>query len=82
MNAPDIEPPASVHTGLVINPLGLDVIVQPVSARAKFVPVIRTFVPARPEVGAIVIPASIVKMAVALSKFVGPGRPYPLTITI
>ena len=67
MNTPDIEPPASVHTGLVIKPLGLDVIVQPVSAEEKFVPVRMTFVPARPEVGIIVIPASIVKMAVALS---------------
>lgn len=57
MNTPDIEPPASVHTGLVINPLGLDVIVQPVSAGEKFVPVRMTFVPARPEVGIIVIAA-------------------------
>jgi hypothetical protein len=46
-----------VHTGLVINPLGLDVIVQPVSAGEKFVPVRMTFVPARPEVGIIVIAA-------------------------
>ena len=57
MNAPDIELPASVHTGLAINPLGLDVIVQPVSADAKFVPVRMTLVPARPEVGNIVIAA-------------------------
>jgi hypothetical protein len=75
MNAPDIEPPARVHTELVTNPLGLDVIVQPVSADAKFVPVRMTLVPARPEVGNIVIAARTVKVAVALSKFFGPGRP-------
>ena len=56
-----------MHTGLVINPLGLDVIVQPVSANAKFVPVRMTLVPARPEDGNIVIDALVVKVAVALS---------------
>jgi hypothetical protein len=53
------------------------------SANAKFVPVRMTLVPARPEVGNIVIAALVVKVAVALSKFFVPaGMVVPLALTI
>ena len=81
INTPDIEPPASVHTELVTNPLGLDVIVQPMSADAKLVPVRMTLVPARPEVGNIVIDALVVKVrrCIVEVRRAGRGRnPSPL----
>jgi hypothetical protein len=76
VNDPDIAPPATVQSGLVIKPLGDDEIVQPVSPAAKFVPVIRTFVPARPEAGNNESPAVIVKLAVPTS----PSDPVRVTV--
>ncbi len=48
---PDIAPPATVHTGLEINPGGDEVIAHPVSPPAKPEPVTKTLVPVRPTVG-------------------------------
>jgi hypothetical protein len=64
VNDPDIDPPATVHSGLDMRPVGDDVIVQPVSDRAKFEPEMRTFVPARPEVGVTEMPGVKTKLAV------------------
>jgi hypothetical protein len=76
MNDPDIAVPATVQSGLEIRPVGEDEIAQPVSAPAKFVPVTRTFVPARPEAGSIEIPGSTVKLAVPTS----PASPVSVTV--
>jgi hypothetical protein len=46
---PDIVPATSTHDGLVINPLGDEVIAHPVSPAAKLEPEILTTVLARPE---------------------------------
>ena len=52
MNDPDIVPPATVHTGLDMRPLGVEEIAQgPVSPAAKFEPMTRTVIPGGPEVG-------------------------------
>ena len=72
VNDPDIAPPATVQSGLEIRPLGDDVIVQPVSPAAKFVPVTRTFVPARPEAGNNERPAVTVKLPVPTSRPMSP----------
>jgi hypothetical protein len=68
MNEPDITPAAIVHTGLEMRPVGAEVMVQgPVSPGvpvAKFDPVTKTFVPACPDVGVIVIVAWTRKLAV------------------
>ena len=55
MKDPDIVPPTSTHDGLVINPLGEEVIAHPRSPATKFVPEILTTVLARPEDGDSVI---------------------------
>ena len=73
---PDIAPPATVHSGLEIKPLGVEDIVQPVSPAAKFVPETRTLVPGRPEPGSIEIPGVTVKSAVPESVVV------PVTVTV
>lgn len=49
MKDPDIVPATSTHDGLVINPLGDEVIAHPASPAAKFEPEILTTVLARPE---------------------------------
>jgi hypothetical protein len=76
MNDPDITPPATVQSGLEIRPSGDDKIEQPASAKAKFVPVMRTFVPARPKAGSNEIPGSTVKLAVPTS----PASPVRVTV--
>jgi hypothetical protein len=81
VNDPDIAVPATVQSGFEIRPLGDDEIVQPVSPTAKFVPVTRTFVPARPPVGSNESPAVTVKSAVPLSTFTGPAV-CPQTVTV
>jgi hypothetical protein len=72
VNDPDIAPPATVHSGLEMRPVGDDVIVQPVSARAKFEPEMRTFCPARPVVGVTEIPGVTMKFTITWSV---PGVP-------
>jgi hypothetical protein len=52
---PYIVPATSTHDGLVINPLGDEVIAHPISPTAKFVPKMPTRVLARPEAGDSVI---------------------------
>jgi hypothetical protein len=75
VNEPDSAPPATVHSGVEINPLGDEVIEHPVSpGLAKFVPVTRTFVPARPEAGSNERPGMTVKLAVPLSPSATPVR--------
>jgi len=74
VNDPDIAPPATVQSGLEIRPSGDEVIVQPVSPTAKFVPVMRTFVVARPEVGSNEMPGTSVKAAVPTSPSGAPVR--------
>jgi hypothetical protein len=81
VNEPDIAVPAIVQSGFEIKPAGDDVIVQPVSPTAKFVPVTRTFVPARPESGNRDSPAVTVKSAVPKSTFTGPAV-CPQTVTV
>ena len=51
MNNPDIVPVTSTHAGLVIRPLGDEVIAHPESPTAKFEPEMVTRVPAPPEDG-------------------------------
>jgi hypothetical protein len=77
MNEPDIAPLATVHTGLDMRPLGDDKIVQPVSPVLKFVPEMRTFVPARPVLGVTVMPGVTVKLAVPESPS---GNPLRVTV--
>jgi hypothetical protein len=67
VNDPDIAPPATVHSGLEIRSVGVEVIAHPVSPAAKFEPEMRTLVPGRPEVGTQVIEAPTMKDAVAES---------------
>ena len=67
MNEPAIDPPATVQIGLVISPLGDDVIAQLVSLPAKFMPETRTDVPGLPAAGARLIVGISAKLAVALS---------------
>ena len=74
VNEPDIAPPATVHSGFEMRPVGEDVIVQPVSPKAKFEPEMRTFVPARPVVGVNEIPGVKRKLAVPKSVPVCPVR--------
>jgi hypothetical protein len=77
VNDPDIAPPATAQSGLEIRPLGDEVIVQPVSPAAKLLPVMRTFVVARPEVGSNEIAGSTVKSVVPKSV---PGAPVTVTV--
>ena len=51
MNNPDIVPATSTHAGLVIRPLGDEVIAHPESPTAKFEPEMLTTIPAPPEDG-------------------------------
>jgi len=51
VKVPDIAPPATAHTGLEINPLGDELIVQLVSPAAKPDPNTTTVVPGAPEAG-------------------------------
>jgi hypothetical protein len=74
MKDPDIAPSATAQSGFEIRPSGVEVIEQPVSAGAKLVPVTRTFVPARPEVGSNWSPGSTVKLPVPTSKSMSPVR--------
>jgi len=77
VNEPDIAPPATVHNGLEMRPVGDDVIVQPVSAGlAKFEPEMRTFCPARPEVGVNDMPGVTVKLTLPESPS---GTPLSVT---
>lgn len=76
VNEPDSAPPATVHSGVEIRPLGDEMIEHPVSPAPKFVPVTRTFVPARPEAGSNEIPGKTVKLAVPMSSAV------PVTVTV
>jgi hypothetical protein len=71
---PDIEPPATLHSGLEVRPLGVEEIEHPVSPAAKFVPVTRTLVPTRPTVGNNVRAAVTVNVAVPTSRSGAPVR--------
>ena len=77
VNDPDIAPPATVHNGLEMRPLGVEEIVHPVSpGLTKFEPETRTFVPERPEPGNKEIPGVNTKLAV-------PKSPrLPVTVTV
>jgi hypothetical protein len=77
VNEPDIAPPATVHSGFEIRPVGEDVIVQPVSAMLKLEPEMRTFCPARPEVGVNEMPGVTVKLALPESPS---GTPLRVTV--
>jgi hypothetical protein len=72
VNEPDTAPPAAVHSGFEMRPLGDDVIVQPVSPVLKFEPEMRTFVPARPEVGVTEMPGVTVKLTDPTSVLTSP----------
>ena len=91
MNDPDIAPPATVHNGPEMRPVGVEVIEQPVSPGVrKLVPEMRTVVPGRPEFGNICMPGSSVKGAVPTSpsgfpvrvKVSMPGVTAPPTIKV
>jgi hypothetical protein len=91
VNDPDIVLPvgllATVHSGLEMRPLGLEVIVQgPLSPAAKFEPVTRTLIPECPEVGVNATVGFIVKTAVAESTGDAPSgvviSVYPSTLTM
>jgi hypothetical protein len=62
VNEPDIVPPATVHIGFVIKPLGFEVIAQLVSKAEKPEPNTVTPVPGAPEAGFRVIAGVTVKL--------------------
>jgi hypothetical protein len=82
VNVPDIAPPAIVHTGPEISPLGDDEIVHPpVSPVAKFEPVTTTATPGRPAAGNSAIPGVTRKSAIPKSAGEEGIEEYPKTTT-
>jgi hypothetical protein len=86
VNEPDIAPRATAHSGFKMRrgELGDDEIAQPVSVGAKFEPEMRTYVPARPEVGVNEMPGVTVNVADAQSTALPLGVVVenPLTVTL